>query len=218
MPASDTPGRVAAPGAPRLTTATIRGYLPGDHDAVYDVCARTGDAGNDARGQFRQEDLLPDIYAGPYIELEPELAFVVDDGGTAVGYVIGTADTEAFVRSYRQYWIPRLAGRYREPAQPPASAEEELVTLAFSPERMLEADLEQYPAHLHIDLLPPYQGVGNGRRLIERFFESAAQAGARGVHVVVAVPNTPARAFYRRVGFEELELPGHFGRQLDQSS
>ncbi len=99
MPASDTPGRVAAPRAPRLTAATIRGYLPGDHDAVYDVCTRTGDAGNDGRRKFRQEDLLPDIYAGLYIELEPELAFVVDDGGTAVGYMIGSADTAAFVRS-----------------------------------------------------------------------------------------------------------------------
>ena len=107
--------------------------------------------------------------------------------------MIGTADTEAFVRSYQQHWIPRLADRYRAPSNPPANAEEELMTRAFSPEQMLDADLEQYPAHLHIDLLPPYQGVGNGRRIIERFFESAAQAGARGVHVVVAASNTGPR-------------------------
>ncbi len=218
MPASDITGRGAAPGTPRVTAPPIRGYIPGDRDAVYDVCVRTGDAGNDARGKFRQEDLLPDIYAGPYVELEPELAFVLDDGGTAVGYVIGTADTEAFVRSYRQHWIPRLADRYRAQSKTPANAEEELVTRAFSPGQMLDADLERYPAHLHIDLLPPYQGVGNGRRIIERFFESVAQAGARGVHVVVAASNTRAHAFYRRVGFEELELPGHFGRRLDRRS
>jgi ribosomal protein S18 acetylase RimI-like enzyme len=189
----------------------VRGYLPGDHDALYDICVRTGDAGSDATGMFAHADLIPDIWAGPYIELEPELAFVLDDGGTAVGYVIGTADTAAFVRSYRQRWIPHLAGAYAEPSDPPADSEEALISFAFQPERMLNTDLDPYPAHLHINILPPYQGSGYGRRLIERFFESAARAGAEGVHVVVARTNTRAHGFYQRVGFQVLETPSESG-------
>ena len=160
MPASDTTGRGAATGTPRVTAPSVRGYLPGDRDAVYDVCVRTGDAGNDARGKFRQEDLLPDIYTGPYVELEPELAFVLDDGGTAVGYVIGTADTEAFVRSYRQHWIPRLADRYRAPSKTPANAEEELVTRAFSPGQMLDTGSGTVPGPPAHRSLAPLSGSG----------------------------------------------------------
>jgi ribosomal protein S18 acetylase RimI-like enzyme len=205
--------------APKLAPF-VRRYLPGDHDAVYDVCVRTGDAGNDATGKFVHANLIPDIWAGPYVELEPQLAFVLDHGGTAVGYVIGTADTAAFVRSYRQHWVPHLTDVYGEPSGPPGDAEEGLIRFAFQPERMLQADLGGYPAHLHIDLLPPYQGKGHGRRLIERFFESAARAGAPGVHVVVARVNTRAHGFYERVGFGVLEPPGaaagvvYYGRRL----
>ena len=198
--------------APQLAPF-VRGYLRRDHDAVYEVCVRTGDAGNDATGKFTHAELIPDIWAGPYTELEPKLAFVLDDGGTAVGYVIGTADTAAFVRSYRQHWIPHLADVYVEPSGP-TDVEEALIALAFQPERMMETDLERYPAHLHIDLLPPYQGAGHGRRLIERFLESAAQAGAAGVHVVVARANTRAHGFYERVGFELMDVPGEPGGEV----
>ena len=141
------------------TTALIRPYRETDHAAVYDVCVRTADVGGDARGKYRSDDLMPDLFAGPYVFLEPEFAFVLDDGQRAVGYVIGTPDTAAFARAYRARWIPRLAGRYPPPSpDPPASQEEEMLALHYRPERLVWPGLKEYPAHLHIDLLPPFQG------------------------------------------------------------
>src|ERR1700759_5256020 len=102
------------------TTAVIRPYRETDHDAVYDVCVRTADAGGDARGKYSTDDLMPDLFAGPYVFLEPDFAFVLDDGQRAVGYVLGTPDTAAFARAYRERWIPRLAGRYPPPPDNPA--------------------------------------------------------------------------------------------------
>ena len=116
---------------------SIRPYQAGDHDAVYEVCVRTGDGGGDARGLYPNDDLLPDIYAGPYLYLEPGLAFVLDDGGRAVGYVIGTADTARFVARYRHEWIPLVAHRYQEPAGGQATGFEAQVAWLFHPERML---------------------------------------------------------------------------------
>jgi hypothetical protein len=75
----------------------IRPYRSDDRGAVYEVCVRTGDAGGDATGKYPNDDLLPDIFAGPYLYLEPGLSFVLDDEGRAVGYVLGTADTARFV-------------------------------------------------------------------------------------------------------------------------
>jgi ribosomal protein S18 acetylase RimI-like enzyme len=204
-------GTGSTPAPARLA---IRSYRPDDRDAVYDVCVRTGDSGGDASGKYSCDDILPDIYAGPYLYLEPRLAFVLVDGGQPVGYVLGTADTATFVSRYRQQWIPRLAERYPPPPDPPASPDDEQVSEFYRPERLLRPGLRDYPAHLHIDILPPYQGAGHGRDLIGTFVDAAAGAGAPGVHVSVGRSNTRAQAFYRRVGFEPVQAGGPPGTAL----
>ncbi len=190
---------------------SVRRYRAGDEAAIYDVCVRTGDDGQDAAGKFDDPQLLADIYAGPYLFLEPELAFVLDDGQRAVGYVVGTADTAAFVGSYRQEWLPRFAQTRPGPPVAPATADEDLLADFYQPERMLRPALSDYPAHLHIDVLPAYQGGGHGRRLIETFIAAAGEAGAGGVHVAVSPTNTHAHGFYLRVGFERLVVAGGGG-------
>jgi GNAT superfamily N-acetyltransferase len=194
----------------------IRRYRETDLGALYDVCVRTADSGADARGKYRSDDLMPDLFAGPYAFLEPDFAFVLDDGHRAVGYVIGTPDTAAFARAYRARWIPRLAGRYPVPPEPPespAGPDDEMIALHYRPERLLWPGLAEYPAHLHIDLLPPFQGAGHGRALMETFYAAAARAGAAGVHVTVMAANVRAIGFYHRLGFRSLEVaePGESG-------
>jgi ribosomal protein S18 acetylase RimI-like enzyme len=206
--------------------AHIRPYRDTDLRAVYDVCVRTADAGGDARGKYHSDDLMPDLFAGPYVFLEPDFAFVLDDGQGedgqgAVGYVLGTPDTAAFARAYREQWIPRLAGRYPALPESPAGPDDEMIALHYRPERLLWAGLDAYPAHLHIDLLPPFQGVGHGRALMETFYAAAARAGAPGVHLTVLAANTRAIGFYRHLGLRRLDPaePGeshvvYLGREL----
>jgi GNAT superfamily N-acetyltransferase len=204
--------------------AHIRPYRDADLRAVYDVCVRTADAGGDARGKYRSDDLMPDLFAGPYVFLEPDFAFVLDDGERPVGYVLGTPDTAAFARAYREQWIPRLADRYPRPpenVEPPASPEDEMIALHYRPERLLWPGLDAYPAHLHIDLLPPFQGAGHGRALMETFYAAAVRAGAPGVHLTVLAANTRAIGFYRHLGLRRLDPaePGearvvYLGREL----
>ena len=155
----------------------IRPYRPDDLAAVYEVCVRTADAGGDARGIYRDDELMPNLFAGPYLLLDPALAFVLDaEGAGVVGYVLGTADTRAFVRAYRDRWIPRLAERYPEPSGEATEPDEVMIALHYRPERMILPELASYPAHLHIDLLPPFQGRGHGRRLIGAFLDAAGAA------------------------------------------
>jgi len=63
----------------------IRRYRAADLGAVYDICVRTVDSGADAGGKYRSDDLMPDLFAGPYVFLEPDFAFVLDDGHRAAG-------------------------------------------------------------------------------------------------------------------------------------
>ena len=187
---------------------SIRPYQAGDEAAVYDICVRTGDDGQDATGRLDDVQLLADIWAGPYLFLEPDLAFVLDDGERPVGYVLGTADTATFVESYRKSWLPRFSEAL--PARTIAAGPEErqLLSVLRHPERMLCPELTGYPAHLHIDILPAHQGGGNGRRLIEIFVQAVTRAGAVGLHVAVSPTNTRAHGFYLRVGFERLHIAG----------
>jgi ribosomal protein S18 acetylase RimI-like enzyme len=203
--------------------AAIRRYHEGDRGALYDICVRTADGGGDARGKYRSDDLMPDLFAGPYVFLEPGFAFVLDDGHRAVGYVVGTPDTAAFARAYRDRWIPRLAGRYPVPPHPPVTPDEQMLALHYWPERLLWPGLPEYPAHLHIDLLPDFQGAGHGRRLMAAYCDAVARAGAEGVHVTVVAGNFRAIGFYRRLGFGPLDVedPGpvvYLGRKFSSAS
>lgn len=194
-------------GTSEKVAFTIRPYLPGDRDALYEICVRTGAAGQDARGLLSSDDLIPDIYAGPYLELEPEHAYVLDNGERAVGYVIGTASTPDFVAGYRREWLPKLRSRYEPPAGDPASEEERKLADLFNPERMLRPELAPYPAHLHIDLLPEAQGGGYGRALVERFLASVGATGAPSCHLTVRPDNPGALQFYVKTGWQRLAVP-----------
>lgn len=191
-------------------TPAIRPYRPADLPSLYGICLRTGAAGGDASGDYPEQDhdLLGAIFAAPYAVLEPESVFVVDDGqGQAVGYVLGTADTAGFVERFRDEWLPTVADRWPAPDGEPADATGAMAALLHTPERMVVPALADYPAHLHIDVLPDFQGSGNGRALMEAFLGSLAARGVPSVHLGMLTANVAARAFYDRLGFHEIAVP-----------
>lgn len=171
------------------------------------MCVRTADSGGDARGKYDTDRLMGDLFAAPYAFLQPHLAFVLEDHGSVVGYVVGTSDTAAFAAAYRQRWIPTLAGIYQPLQGEPANDTEFMLSLHFNPERMIVPALKDYPAHLHIDLLPPYQRRGYGRALMATMMAALHLAGAPAVHVGMLSANTSARVFYDRLGFHEIAVP-----------
>jgi ribosomal protein S18 acetylase RimI-like enzyme len=192
-------------------TTLIRPFRTEDLPALYDICLRTADAGGDASGTYpeQEHELLGAIFAAPYAMLEPEAAFVLDDGqGHVVGYVLGTGDTAAFVKRFRDEWLPTVAERFPEPAGEPRTPGEAMAALLHRPERMVEQPvLAAYPAHLHIDVLPDFQGGGHGRALMETFLGALAARGVPAVHLGMLTANTGARAFYDRLGFHEIAVP-----------
>jgi ribosomal protein S18 acetylase RimI-like enzyme len=184
----------------------VRPYQPTDRAAVYEICVRTADSGADARGLYCDDELVADVYAGPYLALEPGLAFVLDDGGRAVGYVLGAADTLAFVAAFRERWMPLVADRHPAPVPAPTTEAELMLASLHDPERMIRPELAPYPAHLHIDLLPVAQGQGWGRRLIGTLLGELRAQGVAAVHLTYAPGNDAAAAFYARLGFRP--VPG----------
>ena len=182
---------------------SIRPYQPADRAQIYAVCVQTGAAGLDARGLYSSDDVIPDVWAGPYLELQPDLAFVLEVDGRIAGYIIGAADTRAFMERYIATWLPYLSQRYTA-VNPPVTAEDGVLHDGFTPRRMLIAELDEFPAHLHINLLPEMQGKGWGRRLVQTLVDELRSRSIGGVHLGIDLANTGAAAFYERVGFHRL--------------
>ncbi len=186
----------------------IRPCAPGDLDALYEICLRTGAAGEDATALLADPYLLGDIFVVPYAVLEPERAFVLDDGaGRAVAYVVGALDTRAFEARCEAEWWPEARLRHADPAgvdgldglflgylHGPPAAPDDLVA--------------SYPSHLHVDLLPQVQGHGWGTRLMDALFDALRAGGSTGVHLGVAEANQRAIGFYQHLGFAELGSDG----------
>ena len=193
------PVEIIEPPAP-----TIRPYTPADHAAVSRICTLTAERGGDATGLYVSDELMPDVFARPYVAYQPELAFVVADSAGVGGYIVGVENTAAFAEWFAREWVPaEIAGRY-EHTVPVVSKDDLIRHLAFWPERMLIPELDEYPAHLHIDLLPRLQGQGLGRQLIETLAAALRSRGIPGLHLSMDAANTNARAFYDRLGFVEL--------------
>ena len=182
----------------------VRPFSPCDLAGMYRVCLLTGDAGADASGLYRDPDLLGHVYAAPYPVADPGLTWVVTDDEGVAGYVVGTADSQAFARWQEESWWPPLRERY--PLRPAVEGylDHELRQAVHQGTTYDPAVTDPYPAHLHIDLLPRAQGRGLGRTLIGTLVAALRARGVPGLHLGVATRNTGATAFYGRVGFREV--------------
>lgn len=182
----------------------IRPCAAGDLDDLYAVSLATGDAGEDAARLYRDGRLIGDIYAAPYAVLAPESVLVAHDDEGVAGYVIGVADTAAFEARLERDWWPALRALRPDPTGDPAEfgPDERRIRQIHRPLRTPPEILARWPAHMHLNLLPRARGQGLGRRLFET---RAAALGPIGIHVGVNAGNTGGLAFWRALGFVEIE-------------
>jgi ribosomal protein S18 acetylase RimI-like enzyme len=190
----------------------IRPYEPKDFDAVYEVCLKTGAAGRDATGFHQDPKALGHLFVGPYVTLEPSLAFVLEDDVGVCGYVLGALDTQKFSERFVGEWLPPLQNLYPDPQGDPNSwtLDEQIYHEIHHPRQELYKALEPYPSHLHIDLLPRAQGQGNGTRMMGTLLNALKEHGSSAVHLGMHPDNTRALNFYKKLGFfliEADELP-----------
>ncbi len=181
----------------------IRQARPEDKSALYSICLLTAHAGGDASALYSDPDYPGQIWSVPYLEFEPEHAFVLDDGGTILGYVVGTKDTKAFEKKLDAEWWPMLVEKYAD-RKPSAEFDSKVLDYIRQPSRAKASLCDDYPAHLHINLLPSAQSGGWGRRMIEAELNSLRDAGAKGIHLGLSLTNDRAYGFYKHIGLNEI--------------
>lgn len=191
--------------------ARIRQARPDDAPAAYDVCLKTGDDGADGSRHFADDpEALGRLFVGPYLAFEPALSLVLEDAAGVCGYVLGAFDSRGFYARYEAEWRPVLCAQFPMPAGDPSgwTRTEEVHSWYHEPDYFCPDPYEQWPSHLHIDLLPRAQGHGHGRRMIEALLARLRQAGSPGVHLGVRPHNLRAIGFYEHLGFRELARRG----------
>lgn len=194
----------------------IRPARPADRADLFRICLLTADSGTDASALFSDPDYPGLVWSVPYLDFEPAHAFVADDDGEVVGYIVGTPDTNAFEARLDRQWWPKLARHYAgRTATAPFDAK--VLDRIANPVHSHAGVAASHPAHLHINLLPPAQSGGWGRKLIEAELASLREAGAKAVHLGVSPTNARAIGFYHHLGFVEIERNAglHLGKALE---
>ncbi len=187
----------------------IRPYQENDLESLYQICLKTGDSGKDASSLYHDPKLLGHFYAAPYGVLQPESCFMLEDDLGVCGYIIGTPDSQGFRERLERQWFPALRQHYAlsdvaDTSRDAIFKDATMIRLIFEGYSVEAALLEQYPAHLHIDLLPRAQGQGWGRELMDTFFQHLRDQRVSGVHLGVGAKNLAGIAFYQKLGFEML--------------
>lgn len=185
----------------------IRPYRVDDLEALYAISLATGDAGADASALYRDGRLIGHIYSAPYALLVPELVMLAECAGDVAGFVVGVLNTEMWEKQLEQCWWPKLRLKY--PA--PDSLEKERWTpdarraaMIHYPEVTPTAVSKNYPAHLHLNLLPSLQGRGIGGKLFRAWLDLATPRGATATHVSVNRANARATRFWTKMGFHDI--------------
>ena len=185
-------------------TFHIRPYQPVDLAAVSRICLLTGDNGRDASSIYQDPELLAHNFTSPYVVLEPELCRLLIHESEPCGYVMGTRDSVSFYERCEREWFPALRQRYPVPLESDHSPDANLIRLIHT-QRMMTDNLQPYPAHLHLDLLPIAQGQGWGPKMMTELLDLLRTLGVPGVHLSVGSQNLRAIRFYEKMGFHVIK-------------
>lgn len=192
----------------------IREYQNPDLDAVRIIY------GNDefARPRLlrkypRMREFLADEASLYYTRYEPENILVSEVSGEVVGALLGGIDTQRHARFYkrriRPYLVLRcLMGEYGWPAWLSAVIRTELACRQIESPQI---DINQYPAHLHIGVLPAWRRKGMGTALMDKYAKHLHRKGVAGYHLYASSFHPLGLSFYRKL---RLECLGQFEWRL----
>lgn len=191
----------------------IRNVTVEDIPALYNVCLKTGDSGNDATHLYKNISVLGEVYVGPYVTFNPDSSFVlIDDEEKISGYALSTFDTIEFEAKCAEQWWPLLQAKYQLPNianKDQWNSDNFIEYEIFNPTPSPKEVLEDYPSHGHIDLMPHVQGKGWGKKLMTSVGDSLIEMGSRGMHLRVSHINYRALGFYNKLGYPEIMKRGN---------
>lgn len=185
----------------------LRVASPNDEAGIAHVCLLTADSGKDASALYSRADLPALIWATPYLHHSLQNCFVVVQDENVVGFIVTTPNTRRFEQWQRISWWPQVETKLKD-FRPQTERDHAALSAIQSMKRPAPEYADQYPAHLHINLLPEVQGTGYGRKLMMSALDKLKSERVSGIHLGVAEQNANAIGFYDALGFTKIEQSG----------
>lgn len=208
-----------------MEAADVRAYREEDRAELLALFESAGEGAPTATlwGDLASE---AEVYLTPYLDHEPESAFVAMIEDEPVGYLVGStgrgalpSEDELLVGAVRRH---RLLRRRRALAFFSRSMVDAVGdTLTRRPRAGALHD-PRWPAHLHINVQRRARGSGLAQGLIAAFVHHLHQEEVPGVHLQTLVENSRAVRFFSAQGFTPHgptpRVPGlrHEGRPTHQ--
>jgi ribosomal protein S18 acetylase RimI-like enzyme len=181
---------------------SVRRYEPADRRAVEEICFQVGFMGEPASVFWPHRKSFVDLWAGDYLDREPESAFVAIADGALVGYLVGCVDTASWPDENAR--MMRVFMRHKLPFRPSMTSFLVRSTLDAIRDRGTAAGGlrdPRWPSHLHINLVEMARGTGLGSMLMTAWLEHARTAGSPGCHLSTMAENSRALSFFAKHGF-----------------
>lgn len=120
--------------------------------------------------------------------------------------MLGAVDTSRCERAYRRHIRPLLIRRCLSRSYGWLVWLLPILRTEWALRRIVgpEIDEQQYPAHLHIGVLPQWRRLGIGTALMTCYEKYLRQRNVAGFHFYVSSFHPLGEAFYRKQGLEEL--------------
>ena len=154
----------------------------------------------------RPEDwVFADYWTRYYTRREPEHAWVAARDGAVAGYLTAAFDTARHGREMRSRILPGILVRMSLRGTI-MHAPSRLFLLKrwatwSSPDPEPAGLLENYPAHLHVNLREGARNGGLGAALVDGCLAEAKRANVPGIHLKTLYENAGACRFFERMGF-----------------
>ena len=141
--------------------------------------------------------------SGPICSSSLGCALMLEDEQGVCGYALAAADSRAFYGRYENEWRPELCSQFAEPTGDPTSWSrvQQIHYLYHHPDYYLPEPYEQFPAHLHIDLMTRAHRQGHGTKMMNLLIDRLPAKGVPGVHLGMAASNDRVHSILHKPGF-----------------
>ncbi len=180
---------------------------------IIEICYKTGFYGEDLSmfNLFKDKKLFAMRFVLHYTHFQPDYCFVYKENNKIAGYIIGTDDTKKQEADFLKTMYPKMLLRMYLFTWWYSITSFRNIKRFSKPNNESVLDdtlLDTYPAHLHMNVLPGYQGRGIGQQLLDSFMSALREKNVAGIHLGTSSENKKAVPFYEKNNFVLL-------RQLD---
>lgn len=190
------------------TIMIIRHYEEKDKEKVRFICLNSE---GPCKMTPDERHFILTTYCDYFIEQEGRNCFVaVDENDDAIAYIICAENFD----NYKETFLAEYPVRLDENMRVWDGNAREMSLASF---KLQEKYKKDFPAHLHIDVLPAHHRKGIGHQLVDALSAHLKAKGIPGVMLTVGGGNLRGQAFYKKYGFEHLETIGDdvaFGLRL----